>query len=557
MFKKTSKSPQLDVFGNISSLLDENSLKQYNEDRNWHNQFREQIVMHINEESYCVLFSDKMGAPNSSIRILVSMMILKEAFGWSDSQLFEQSRFNLLVRSALSLFNITDSLPVNSTYYLLRKRIYEYEKKTGRDLLQETFSQITREQIKEFEVDGRSIRMDSKLIGSNIAYFSRYEVIHLTLCDYIKIIGTKALLRLSDADRLLINTIAGEESQKIVYRSTKDEIKSRMLDLGLLIYKILKVYSGDKSEQHQLLQRVFDEQYKVQQDQHIELRAKEEISSGSVQSPNDTDCAYANKKHTPIKGYSANITETCSDKGLNLITNVQVEKANVPDNSFVQSAIKNTEGVTNQKVQSAYMDGAFHSPDNEESCKGIDMVLTGLQGFQPRFDLEMTSEGLMVTNNQTGECTMAELSKKTKRTKQPRWRIPKEKGYYYFDEKAIIAASLRRKLKNRSQQELQKRNNVEASIFQLSYHLKKDKTRYRGIIKQRIWAVCRCLWINLVRIINFIKRTCQKEPVQSKNPVFLSFLFQNINIKRVFSPKLNFELIIFMFVCYFLLTPCL
>ena len=557
MFKKTSKASQLDVFGNILSLLDENSLKQYNEDSSWHNQFREQIVMRMKEESYSVLFNDKMGAPNSSIRTLISMMILKDACGWSDSQLFEQSRFNLLVRSALGLFNITDPLPVNSTYYLLRKRIYEYEKKSGRDLLQETFSQITREQIKEFEVDGKSIRMDSKLIGSNIAYFSRFEVVHLTLCDYIKKLGTKSTLKLSDADRLLINEIAGEDSQKIVYRSTKDEIKLRMINLGLLIYKVLRTNSADKSEDFQLLQRVFDEQYKVQQDQQVELRTKEEISSGSVQSPNDTDCAYANKKNTPVKGYSANITETCSEEGLNLITNVQVEKANVADNSFVQAAIKSTEEVTNQKVQSAYMDGAFHSQGNEEFCKDIDMVLTGLQGFQPRFDLELISECLMVTNNQTGECIKAELSKKTKRTKQQRWRIPKEKGYYYFDEKAIVAASLRRKIKNRSQQELQKRNNVEATIFQLSYYLRKDKTKYRGIIKQRIWAVCRCLWINLVRIIKYTKRTYQKAPLQSIKTAFPFFLYQNLNIKRVFNPKRNTKCVFLKLVCCFLFIPCL
>ena len=69
-----------------------------------------------------------MGAPNASIQIMVGMMILKEGHGWSDIQLFENSRFNLLTRSALGLFNVNDPLPAESTYYLLRKRIYDHQR---------------------------------------------------------------------------------------------------------------------------------------------------------------------------------------------------------------------------------------------------------------------------------------------------------------------------------------------------------------------------------------------------------------------------------------------
>ena len=35
--------------------------------------------------------------------------------------------------------------------------------------------------MKVFKVSGRSVRMDSKQIGSNIAWYSRYEIVHATL----------------------------------------------------------------------------------------------------------------------------------------------------------------------------------------------------------------------------------------------------------------------------------------------------------------------------------------------------------------------------------------
>jgi hypothetical protein len=553
MFKKTVKDSQLDVFGEVSSLLCSNAAQEYSDKNNWNNLFREQVILRIDEESYRVLFSEKMGAPNASIRTLIGMMLLKEAFGYSDSQLFEQCRFNLLVRSALGLFNLTDSLPATSTYYLLRKKIYEYEKASGKDLFEKTFSHITREQVKEFEVDGRSIRMDSKLIGSNIAYYSRFEIIHHTFIKFIKSLDQQARFRLSKQDRDMVNEVVGEESGKIVYRSTKEEIKSRMHALGILIYKILKIYSGNESEQFQLLQRVFNEQYKVDHDQQIELRPKEEITSGSVQSPEDPESAYRNKSNDPVKGYTANLTETCSDGELNLITNAKVKKANQPDNGFVQDAIQSSEEVTEQKVLHAHMDGAYHSPANQEFCKDIDLVLTGLQGYQSRYDLEMTAEGLIVTDNNTGITTQATLAKKTKHATQDRWRIPTENGYYYFDEKAINASEIRRKLKNRTPEELHKRNNVEASIFQLSYYLRKGKSKYCGLFKNQLWAWCRCLWINFIRIMKFIKQTCQRTFNSMENLIYSILFSQILSFFRPSKPKYIVRFSFFLF-CYCFLS---
>jgi len=481
-----------------------------------------------------------MGAPNTSIRLQISMMILKESFGWSDSQLFEHCRFNLLTRSALGLFNINDPLPVESTYYLLRKRIYEHHKQTGEDLLAKTFEHITREQIKEFDVNGHSIRMDSKLIGSNIALFTRYEIIHQTFSRFYKTLDKRSKFRLSSSDKESLEEISNEEPGKTVYRSNKDQIKVRLQTIGVLIYKLLKTFTENKSEQYHLLQRVFSEQYKVQDNLRIELRPKEEISSDSVQSPDDPECAYRNKNGNHVRGYSTNITETCSDDDLNLITNIQVEKANTQDIDFVQDAIIATTEVTEQNVKKVYLDGAYHSVPNDEFCEDydIDLVMTGLQGTVPRYDLELTQDGLMVTDTQTGECMQASLARKTKRSKQLKWSIRTEKGYYYFTEDAIRASMLRKKIKETPKEELNKRNNVEATIFQLGYHLRNNKSQYRGLYKQKMWAYCRGLWINLVRIINFIKQTCQRTFKIMEIPVKLAGFYDLFFFETRFQPNL-------------------
>jgi hypothetical protein len=288
-----------------------------------------------------------------------------------------------------------------------------------------------------------------------------------------------------------------------------------------------------QTELYQLLQRVFNEQYKVIDDEQIELRPKEEISSSSLQSPHDPDSAYRNKGDQNVKGYSVNVTETCSNDNLNLITNVIVEKANTPDTVFVEPAIEATIEVTGQTVEKVYVDGAYQSPDNDACCENIDMVFTGIQGFESKYDLEMTPEGLLVTDTKTGEQMNAVLVKKHKNSKEDRWRITTPSGYYYFGQLAIRASQIRRQMKGRSIEELHKRNNVEATIFQLGFPLRNNKSKYRGLIKQKTWVYCRCLWINLIRILNFTKQICQRTANTMVKPDFNTFLPTYINLNMV------------------------
>lgn len=534
MFKKSNKESQLDAFTNVPMMLESTALKQYTDTGHWHNQFHDQVVMRVDETIFKTLFHSTSGAPNSSISILVGMMILKEAFVWSDSQLFEHCRFNLLVRSALGLFNMNDPLPVESTYYLFRKRIYEHQKQGGEDLMGKVFTQITSKQIKEFDVNGKRIRMDSKLIGGNIALYSRYEIIHHTLRMFFQSLDNEAKSKLSLADLEELEQLSKEDPAKAVYRSTREELQHKLQPIGILSYKLLSLFEYLQTEPLLLLQRVFNEQYKVTDNQQIELRPKDEISSSSVQSPHDPDSAYRNKGDQKVKGYSVNITETCSDEGLNLITNVIVEKANTPDTAFVEPAIEATIEVTGQKIEKIHADGAYQSPGNDECCENIDMVFTGIQGFESRYDLEMTPKGLQVTDAITGEVFQAVLARKLKNSKEQRWRIKTKTGHYYFNQQAIRSSKIRREMKGRPLEELHRRNNVEATIFQFGIPLKNGKSKYRGQTKQKMWACCRCLWINLIRIISFTKQICQRTSKNATLTALASFYPG--------SPKLRFSL---------------
>jgi hypothetical protein len=537
MFRSSSKTSELNLFSNAKSLLTGRALKIYEDKELWHNQFRKQVTERIDEGLFRPLYREDFGSPNASIRVLIGMMVLKESQGWSDLQLFEHCQFNLLVRSALGLFNIDDAIPASSTYYLLRKHIVNWEKAGHENLIETVFGQLTKSQAIEFQINGNKIRMDSKLLGSNIAWYSRYELIHETLSKvYVQFKGHLDRL-LTESETSLLACISGESGDKVCYRSNKSELETKMTELGKVIHRIINKMNDNTSEALQTLRRVFSEQYEVV-DGIVNARSKHEISAGSVQSPHDTECHYRNKDGNQVKGYSINLTESCdSNDKLNLITNVIVDVASAADCNFVKPAIEATQEIVCGKIETVNSDGAYHSVDNQDYCskKEIDLIVSAIQGKPSRYDLKPDENGgLIVTDLTTHTNIPVRKVVSRKEGSEPKWAIKTENNKYRcFTQKEIDACLLRKHIAARTQTELNLRNNVEASIFQLGYHYPNDKSRYRGLCKHKMWANVRCIWINFVRIAKYVALVGPNYAGLLKNQLILPFYASYLDKVRI------------------------
>jgi hypothetical protein len=129
-------------------------------------------------------------------------------------------------------------------------------------------------------------------------------------------------------------------------------------------------------------------------------------------------------------------------------------------------------------------------------------VLHGITGKPSKYDLSFDEEGnLVVINRETGE-RLETVRTKTKDSAAPeRWRVKDgEHAPIYFEQKHVDVCEARKRLEEVPKERMNIRNNVEATIFQLGYHFRRNKTRYRGKMKHHMWALCRCLWINFRRI---------------------------------------------------------
>ena len=520
MFKK-SQNTQINLFSSSSSLLSGKSLNIYDDKEGWHNKFREVVTMRIDESLFKPLFCDNNGTPNASLRVMLAMMILKEAEGLSDRKIFENSRFNMLTRSAIGLLNADDSVPAESTYYDFRKKVLEHAKAGNENLIETCFSQVSKNQSIDFNVSGVSVRMDSKLLGSNIAKLSRYELVHETFRLFFKEVNQ--LDNLCSETKLELESLLKLEGNKVVYTSSSEEVLSRFSQLGILINRVLPLFSKLDGAYYQTLKTIFEQQYTVSEDGIVTPREKETISAQSIQSPHDTDCHFRNKDGNKVKGYSLNVTESCDDQGLNLIGTVDVKVASSSDVSFLKEDVTRIQEIFTAKTEAIHADGAYHSVDNQHFCKdeSIELYLHAIQGAKGRYTLDFLENKLTVFDAKTNE----NIDSKEIMTKEgvTKWRIDTENGYRYFTQENIATCLIRKKIQETPIEILQKRNNVEATIFQLAYHYPNAKSRYRGLIKHQMWANIRCFWVNFVRILNYSKKLLLENNFLIGNSLLLDY----------------------------------
>ena len=97
--------------------------------------------------------------------------------------------------------------------------------------MKSNFEHVVGEQVKELSISGKCVRMDSKLIGSNIAKYSRYELIHLTLTKFLSHDENMSVLT---GDLLATaKDYMKEDPGKTVYRSDKEVLQNGWASSGL------------------------------------------------------------------------------------------------------------------------------------------------------------------------------------------------------------------------------------------------------------------------------------------------------------------------------------
>ena len=522
MFKKSKSSSSINIFSGISQHMSKQKVKRLDNPKAWHNCFHKEITSRIDEDIFSPLYSKDNGRPNASIRILVAMLILKDGNDWTDEQLFEACNFNILVGYALGLSNLSDNAPSEATYYNFKVALLKYEQDKGINLLEKCFQSLTKDQIFRYQVSGGSVRMDSKLIHSNVAKNTRLQLCVGVMTKFYKSLEDCSVKLIEGSDKELLDQMSGKTVEQYTYRLDKKSGAARLEVCGTMIYRLIELFSDNDTQEYSLLKRLWNDHFEIKKDEdddsdQIKLKNKKDQTGCTLQSAHDEDAAYRKKigsKTQIITGYVTNITETCAvtpsveegdskEKPLNLITDIQTEKATFSDDKFLIPAIVNTRKILNKEIKNVLSDGAYNSVINEQFSnfkdKEFEWFITAIQGVEGNYDFEKIGEQqYRVTDRRNGKIQLTVL------TKSGKYRIEDDYSktrYRYLEPKAITNYFRRKKIKQYPQWVHSLRANSEATIHQVFCKLDGMKSKYRGLFKHHQYAINRCFWTNFRRIL--------------------------------------------------------
>jgi hypothetical protein len=300
VFRENSKHLQGQLLTAIDSLPQQ-QIKRLNE--GWAADFYREYFCRIDERPFAVLYSsDDASRPNIPVNVLVALEALKSGFNWSDEDMFDEYCFDLQVRFALGYRNLDEGQFDLRTVYNFRHRLAEHIQRTGENLIDKSFEQVTDEQIEAFELKTGKIRTDSTEIASNIRNMSRLQL----LVEVVQ----RVHRMLTDKDRELyrqaFDAYTKGTSGQYVYRVKGKDGPDHMQRIGELMCELLDKLAGEYGEHatYQMLQRVFAEHFvvEVKGGRRLHLKVGKELSSRSLNSPDDPEATFRIKNERSYKG---------------------------------------------------------------------------------------------------------------------------------------------------------------------------------------------------------------------------------------------------------------
>jgi hypothetical protein len=381
MFKKNRRHLQIPLTSHVDELP-EKLRKRLG--TSWAGVFYREFFCRLKEEPFAVLYADCPSRPNVPINVLVGLEYLKAGNGWTDEEMYDAFCYDVQVRYALGYRQLGEGDFDLRTLYYFRGRLSHYMQQEGSNLLERAFEQVTDEQIAAFRLKTGKQRMDSTLVASNIRQMGRVQLLVEVLQRVQRMLNEGDQERYAAAFAPYLKGHAGQ----YVYRMKREETGDHLQRIGELMQRLLVELQPAYAAKpvYQVLARVFGEHFQVEE---TTLRAKpdEDLSATSLQSPDDLEATYREKRSQGYQGYVANVTETCEPENpLQLITKVQTAPNSTDDSQLLAEALPNLKERT--QIETIYTDGGHGGPlaDGVLQAQHVEQIQTAIRGRSPNPD---------------------------------------------------------------------------------------------------------------------------------------------------------------------------
>ena len=378
MFKKNPRHVQPYLISNVNDLPEKQRIRL---EKSWSGTFFREFYSRIDEQVFAELYVDFPSRPNAPLNELVSLEFLKDGHGWTDEEMYEHYLFDLQTRHALGLDQLGEEHFELRTVYNFRERLSQYMQETGVNLLDQAFEQVTDAQIAAFQLKTGQQRMDSVMLGSNIRQRGRLQLLVEVMQRVQRMLNEADQTRYAAIFAPYLQGHAGH----YIYRLKNEEFPTHLQRIGeqmqRLVAELQSVYGEEPI--YQVLARVFGEHFQVA-DQAVQPKVGKELSAQSLQSPDDLEATYREKRGQGYQGYSANLTETCEPENpFQLITKTQTAPNCTDDSQLLAEALPNLKERTD--LERLYSDGGYGGSQADVALQEqkVELVQTAIRGRQP------------------------------------------------------------------------------------------------------------------------------------------------------------------------------
>lgn len=379
MFKKNHSHKQLAWISNVNDLPEKRRKRL---EESWSGAFYRDFFCRIDESSFAGLYAQMPSRPNVPVNVLIGLEALKAGFGWSDEELHDHFIFDVQVRYALGYHQLGEGEFELRTLYNFRQRLMKHLAKTGENLIEKAFEQVTDAQVEAYQLKTGKLRMDSTQIASNICETTRLRLLVEVLQRTHRMLDETEVGRYAEAFEPYLKGKAGQYA----YRVKPGEGGEHLERIGRLMHQLVEELAGKYGDKpsYQILKRVFAEHFELETKNRLRLKEGSELSASSLQSPDDPQASYRQKRGKDHIGYVANLTETCDpENDLQLVIKVQVEPNTSEDARMLEAVLPELHKRT--QVEELHTDGGYGSEavDDLVSKMEIDLVQTAIKGAKP------------------------------------------------------------------------------------------------------------------------------------------------------------------------------
>lgn len=397
MFRANDKHKQQKMFTVVDQLP--KKAKEVLE-KSWAHAFYQEYFCKLDETVFSVLYSERVSRPNTPINILVGFETLKSGFGYSDERLYNHFMFDLQFRYALGLKDFDEGNFELRTIYNFRAALGTYEQENGINLIQKACEKITDGQLSQFQIKTGLQRMDSTMVQSNICKMSRLQLLVEIIHRLYRMLNEQEQVQHQELFHLYVK----EDSLHYCYRIERDEVSSRMQQIGLDLSRMIDLFQEryEENKAYQDALRVFNEHFRFEQEA-ITITEGKELGGSCLQSPDDPEATFRTKGRESSRGYVANITETCDqDNDLQLITAVSVAPNITDDQQLLSEDVKNLS--ERMELTTLLSDAGYTGPVAAEAVDNhkVEQKVSGLKGRKKNDADKLGLEHFHVSKDEKG-----------------------------------------------------------------------------------------------------------------------------------------------------------